>query len=789
MKKIYVVASLILCSFIIHAQEEFVQNIKGQITEATTGLPLIGASVFIIDSEPLIGSSTDENGYYSFERLPVQRYSIGCSYLGYKSQIASNQLLTTGKELVIDFAMEEDLVTVEVEITAIKEQDVKTSELATVSAQTFNSELTSRYAGSRSDVSRMAASFAGVSANDDSRNDIVIRGNSPSGLLWRLNGIDIPNPSHFGALGATGGPVSILNNNLLTNSTFITGAFPANYGNALSGVFDLTMRKGNRDKLEGTFGISFNGFEGGLEGPIGNSGGTFLVAYRYSVLDLISKLGGDTGGGTGTGDAIPSYQDLTLHLDLPTENLGTFSLFGINGSSSIDFLSDIGDSENTNLFSDSNENLYYRSNMKVVGLTNKHYFNNKAYGKLSLSYSSSGVNTVVDTISKNLVEVPFYRDDSSRDRTRVAYDAKVKMDKHHSIIGGAAVNIIQFDFLDSITQDDGSFRLLRDFDGSSNLSQVYGQYQYKPNEKFTFNVGVFGQHFDLNNTAAIDPRIGMKYELSPQISINLGAGKHSKVQDFQLYVVETQLPDNDNIRTNENLSMTKSNQVVLGLDWALAKRWSLKAETYLQQLYDIPVDIKSSTFSAINLGADFAVPSRDSLVNNGTGQNYGLEVTLQRAFDSGFYLLGTLSLFKSTYEGSNGETYSTAFDNGHVANLLVGKEFNLSKKLSIALDTKITSSGGRRYTPIDLEASARAGELVNIASSAYEDQFSSYFRTDFKITIRNNMKRLSQSWSVDLQNVTNRDNVFGQTYDVTNNEVDLAYQLGFYPVIEYRLNF
>jgi len=540
MKNFLFIVCMLFIYTVSYSQEEYIQNIKGQITEAATGLPLIGASVFIIDSDPLVGTSTDENGYYRFDNQPVQRYSIGCSYLGYKAQIASNVLLTTGKELVIDFALEEDLVTVEVEITAIKEQDVKSSELATVSVESFDSELTSRYAGSRSDVSRMAASFAGVSANDDSRNDIIIRGNSPSGLLWRLNGIDIPNPSHFGALGATGGPVSMLNNNLLTNSTFITGAFPANYGNALSGVFDLSLRKGNRDKFEGTFGISFNGFEGGVEGPIGQTGGTYLVSYRYSVIDLISKLGGDTGDGTGTGDAIPSYQDLTFHIDLPTEKLGTFSLFGINGTSSIDFISDIGESENPNLFSDSNQNLYYKSNMQIFGLTNKHYFSNKTYGKLSLSNSRSGVNTIVDTISKALVEVPFYRDDSNRDRSRIAYDAKTKINKNHSVIAGAASNIIRFNFLDSISNSTNSFRILRDFEGRSNLNQVYAQYQYKPNEKLTLNVGAIGQHFSFNNSSAIDPRVSMKYSLSPNLSLNFGAGRHSKVQDFQLYVVETQ---------------------------------------------------------------------------------------------------------------------------------------------------------------------------------------------------------------------------------------------------------
>jgi len=771
------------------AQKEFVQNIKGQVTEQSTGQALVGANVYILGSDPLIGTSTDINGYYQFEDMPVGRYKLGCSYIGYKNSVTGSTLVTTGKELVQDFILQEDLLTVEVEIVAVAERDVQAAEIGTISVQSFDSEVASRYAGSRSDVARMAAGFAGVSANDDSRNDIVIRGNSPSGLLWRMNGVDIPNPSHFGALGATGGPVSMLNNNLLTNSTFMTGAFPSIYGNALSGVFDLTLRKGNKDKFEGLFGISFNGFEAGLEGPLGNKGGSFLVNYRYSVIDLISKLGGSSGGGTGTGDAIPRYQDLSFNFNLPTSKLGAFNLFGLRGNSGIDFISDIESSENPNLFSDSNQNLYYKSDMQVYGLTNKHYFNNKSYGKLILSYSKSGVNTEVDTLSNDLVVTPVYRDDSNQDRLAAGYQYKNKINRKNSLILGTTINQLQFNFLDSIRNIDNTFRTLRDFEGSSILSQAYAQWQYKHNEKMTVNLGVYGQQFHFNNTRAIEPRFNLKYEFSPKLSASFGLGRHSKLQDYQLYLVQTRLPDGTYIETNTDLGMTHSDQAVVGLNYAFAKGWNFKSELYYQNLSNIPVEIDPSNFSALNLGADFNIPSQDSLVNEGTGKNVGMELTLEKAFDKGFYLLGTMSVFKSTFEGSDGVTHSTAFDNGYVGNVLTGKEFKLNDKYSFAVDTKVTMAGGRRYTPIDLEASILEGEAVVQKDAAFDQQFDDYFRTDLQFTVRQNMKRLSQSWSFDLQNVFNTQNVFGETYDARNKEIDIANQLGFFLVIEYRLTF
>ncbi len=785
----YLILVFVLMFQFANGQDQLVQNIKGQVTEKATGLPLIGANLFILDSDPIIGAVTDIDGYYKFEDLPVGRYRLGCSYIGYKSAVTGSVLVTSGKEFVQDFLLEEDLYNIEVEVTAVKEQDVKAAEIGTVSLQVFNSALATRFAGSRSDVARMAAGFAGVSANDDSRNDIIIRGNSPSGLLWRMNGVDIPNPSHFGALGATGGPVSMLNNNLLTNSVFMTGAFPSVYGNALSGVFDLTMRKGNKDKIEGLFGISFNGFEGGLEGPLGKKGGNFLVNYRYSVIDLISKLGGNSGGGTGTGDAIPRYQDLSFHINLPTEKLGSFSMFGIAGNSGIDFLSDLETSESPNLFSDNNQNLYYKTKMQVYGLTNKHYYNNHSYGKFTLSYSNSAANTEVDTLSSDFEVTPVYRDDSSQDRLTAAYQYKNKFNKKHSLIVGATINQLSFNFIDSTLTNNNDFRILRDFDGSSILAQSYAQWQYKYNERLTLNLGIFSQQFYLNNTAVAEPRFNLKYDFSPSLSMSFGVGRHSKLQDYQLYTIETQLEDGSYIKTNEDLDMTKSDQAVLGLKWGFAEKWNLKSEFYYQNLSDIPVESKPSTFSTINLGADFNIPSRDSLVNEGTGKNIGLELTLERTFNKGFYLMSTLSVFKSTYKASDGNTYSTAFDNGYVANILTGKEFKLNDKYSVALDTKITMAGGRRYTPIDLDASIAEGEAVLVKSAAFDQQFDDYFRTDLKISIRQNLKRFSQSWSVDLQNLFNNKNVFGQSYNNRTNEIDITNQLGFYPVIEYKLEF
>ena len=252
---------MLLCTGSLFAQEPS-QTIRGIVIDNQSKTALIGVSVVLLNTENFNGNATDSNGNFRLEKIPVGRQSIKATYVGYRERIIQ-LILTSGKETVITIEMEESVVQgKEVVIIAEREKTKAINEMATVSARSFTIEETSRYAGSRNDPARMASNYAGVSGANDSRNDIIIRGNSPQGVLWRLNGLDIPNPNHFGSLGSTGGPVGILNNNVLDNSDFLTGAFPAEYGNALAGVFDLRMRSGNNEKHEHMFQLGFTFFTG-----------------------------------------------------------------------------------------------------------------------------------------------------------------------------------------------------------------------------------------------------------------------------------------------------------------------------------------------------------------------------------------------------------------------------------------------------------------------------------------------------------------------------------------------
>ena len=273
---------------------------------------------------------TDFDGEFKIPNIPVGKHELTTTILMYDVKTITIEV-NSGKETIVQIPMTESFIEQEAVVVTGRKKGQVINELALISSQQFSVSETDRYPGSRSDPARMASNFAGVGGADDSRNDIVIRGNSPLGVVWRVEGVDIPNPSHFSISGSTGGPVSILNNKILANSDFFMSAFPAEYGNSTSGVFDLKLRKGNDSKHEFTGQFGFLGTELMAEGPMGKDGkSSYLVMGRYSTLSLFSSLGIKIGT-----DAIPTYGDGAFKFNWKLKNGGALSLFAIGGASDI----------------------------------------------------------------------------------------------------------------------------------------------------------------------------------------------------------------------------------------------------------------------------------------------------------------------------------------------------------------------------------------------------------------------------------------------------------------------
>jgi hypothetical protein len=766
------------------------QTIRGTITDQQSKTPIGGVRITLADSTLKLGTLSDDEGRFELKGVPVGRQTVIISMVGYEARVIANLLITTGKEVLLAIDLQEQVSTqAEIVITDERDRTIGGNELASVSSRSMDSELTARYAGSLNDPSRMAANFAGVSQSGDTRNDIIVRGNSPTGLLWRYEGVDVYNPNHFALQGSNGGPISMLNNNVLGVSDFMTGAFPAEYSNATAGAFDIKMRLGNPNKRETMFMVGFNGFELMTEGPISReSQSTYLVSYRYSTLAVFDALGIKFGDLLG----IPFFQDLSFKVNFPTKKAGTFSVFGVGGLNNIDILeSELTEKE----FTDPETRLSYqdirvRGGSGATGLGHTILLNSKSHIKTTLAATGAFRRLDVDSLNPQRAKFPELFQDSDDYKIILTSALHYKFNSRHFVKVGFFLDQINSKVSDcTFVRELGRFHTLRNFDEQTLFTRLYASYQYRLTAGLTLNTGLTYQHLAFNQTQNIEPRIGLRWRFLPEHTISGAYGIHNQMQPFVLYFYRN-LQGQEN---NRNLDFTRSQHLVMSYDWTPTADWRLKVEGYYQMLDQVPVERTPSVFSALNIsGADnSATLDTDNLVNNGTGYNYGAEITIEKSLTRNYYMLLTTSIFDSRYKGSDGIERNTVYNTGYVVNALVGGEYPLTadKKHNLFTDIRLATAGGVRYTPIDMERSQAELRTVYIDSRANTLQATPYFRLDVKFGYRINMRKISQEFYILIQNITNQQNVLLQQYDLRSNSMIERYQLGLFPVFQYKINF
>ena len=786
MKKISLILFSVLCSSFAFAQD-FVQNVRGKIVDAQSGAELPGVMIQLLEGDSTNVVITDVFGDYKLQNIPVGRVDVAFSYNGYQSVLKQNLVITSGKELILNIKLEESATNLNAVTIKLKANQLKpNNKNVVVSNVNLNPEQTQKFAGTNQDVARMAANYAGIVPSGDQRNDIIVRGNSPLGIIWRLEGVNIPNPNHFGSQGASGGPVSILNNNNLASSDFLTGAFPAEYGNGISGAFDLKMRSGNSEKFEFTGMVGFNGLEAGIEGPFSKkSNASYMVNYRYSTLGVFDALGISFGV-----PAVPQYQDVAFKVDVPTKGkLGSFQLFGIGGVSYIELL-DSKKEEDDWTYTSSGTDVRFGTNVSVVGLNHRKFLNKQTYWSNTLSVSATENDVTSDTLADITLD-PFrsYINKSVRTNYSINSFINTKFNAKHSAKIGVITDLINVNFKEEFYSNNESDWLpIVDFNGNTTLFQGFVQHRYKPVDKFVVNSGLHYQRLSLNGSQIIEPRLGIKYDLAPKQSITAASGLHSQIHPLRVYFLETNYDDGTSAKTNTDLDFTKSIHGVLGYNYMIKPNFRFKTEFYYQSIYDTPVK-DGSFYSLANVGADFVFEDVDSLVNKGTGENYGVEVTLEKMFSKGYYFLINSSVYDSKFVGGDGVARNTAFNGNYTFNALGGYEVKVNKKSSLMIDFKFAASGGRRYLRIDLEESISNKEVTFDESSLYELKFNDYYRMDLKIGFRTNGKKVTQEWAFDVQNITNRQNIFREVFDPGTGEINQEYQLGLFPIGFYKITF
>jgi hypothetical protein len=810
--------AFLFCS-VSKSQTLYTQTVRGQVTDKVSSVGLPGVVIRLKnDSTKKHVTTTDANGNFKLVGISIGRRSFIVSLFGYNSLPLTDIIVSSGKETFLNIELEESLVQMdEVVVNADDKKDVVT-DMQAVNVKTFSIEETERYPGSRQDPARMASNFAGVQGTNDSRNDIVVRGNSPAGLLWRLEEIDIPNPNHFAVAGSAGGPTAIINNKYLANSEFYTGAFPANYGNALGGVFDLKMRNGNNQKHERTFQFGLLGTELSLEGPINKEkGSSYYINYRYSTLKLLSGLNINLGT-----SAVPQYQDGAFRLNFPTKKAGVFSISSIGGMSSIKIILSSKTERPKELYGDLNKDQYFNSSMGVAILNHSYSFNSRTFMKTSLAYSGQGLN--VDhylvlrdkNFKPNDTLPPILGYDFYEGKTTLAWYVKHKINPKNSFKVGFFANAFHVNFhdqvkinsrYDTVAQaiNDKPFKTRVNAQADFYLLQPYFAVVHKFNEKWSTNLGVFAQYLTLNGSAVVEPRASLRFQFKPNQSLSLAYGMHSQMQPTYLYFAapDSLVRDGKTYANttkqldNKNLGFSKSQHAVLGYDFQISKYFRTKIEAYYQYLWNVPVYAVPSSVSLLNRGASFNrfFPIY-TMENKGTGYNYGLELTLEKTFHKHYFFLYSASLFDSKYTASNGKTFNTDFNGQYMMNVLGGIEYEIgkSKKNSINVSSKFTYGGGKRYSPVNVAASNAVMDVVADNDKVNTLQFNPYNRLDLRIAYKINAKNATYEIALDLINLMNTKNILALSYspDPANINADPLiknYQLGFLPLFYVKVDF
>jgi hypothetical protein len=774
------IPALILVFFVL--SESFAQRptqtIRGTVTDNASNTPLPFATVVVLNTN--FGTATDNTGNFSLKNVSVGRYNIQVSMIGYEPFVVKEVQVSSGKEVFLNISMKESVETladVVIKPKVNKEQPI--NRIASVSAKMLSVEEARRYAGGFDDPARLVSSFAGVSGNV-SNNALVVRGNSPQSLQWKMEGIEIPNPNHFADMNTFGGGgLTALSSQLLANSDFFSGAMPAEYNNAISGVFDIYMRNGNNQKPEHTFQLGLLGIDASSEGPFKNGGhSSYLFNYRYSTLALLEPLMPQNAGGI-------TYQDLSFKLNFSTKKAGTFSVWGIG------LIDGSGAEAKTNLaewkYDSDKETQDAKQYMGAAGVSHKVILNNRQFVKSTLAATINGLNFSTERMNNNSVLLPKNKINNRNYSFVLSSFINTKFStKHINKTGFVATGMLYDILLKNASAIGNPLQTIAAENGFSTLISVYSNSTLNFSEKLTINAGINSQLFTLNKHYTVEPRVGIKYQFVPDQTISLAYGLHSRLERLNYYFIKNSKYSNDAL--NRNLDFTKSHHLVLGYDISLSEVTHLKIEAYYQSLFNVPV-IADSSFSMINQQNDWFFNGK--LQNKGKGKNYGVDMTFEKYLSQGYYYLITTSVFNSQYKGGDNIWRDTRYNRNFTFNFLIGKEWQVGrgKQNILSLNARLSYQGGDHYSPINTVASATAQEAIFDETRAFSKQFSPAFTSHFTASYKINKKRSAREIVLKIINATSYKEFTGFQYNYKTQTVEECREALFIPNLSYKIEF
>lgn len=755
------------------------QTVKGSVFDIESHEPLIGASIVLVESNPIIGATTGIDGNFNIGNVPLGRHTLRVSYIGYETATVSEIMVTSGKEISLQIGLKQNITEMdEVVILAHTQKDRPQNTMANVSARSFTVEETRRYAGGLDDPARLVSAYAGVSSGNIQDNSIIVRGNAPQGVAWRLEGVEIPTPHHFSGANVTGGGmVTLFSSQVMANSDFYSGAFPAEYGDALAAVFDMKLRTGNANKREHTAQLGILGIDLASEGPFSDqSDASYLFNYRYSTFGLLADLKMiET-------DQLFKYQDLSFKLNFPTSKAGVFSLWGIGG---IDNATEPAENNSEKWEVDFDRITFlWKTYVGTLGLSHKIITGKNTYLHSTAAISGVQNKMITQYVNNDLSLQPdmdLINNSTTATFTSVLnhkFNARIAMRSgltYKKMFYGVDIAGTQF-------YVPGTYRQLVKENGKTDLGELFTQLKYDITSAFSLNGGLHAGYFGVNNEITVEPRVGFRWVVHPNHAISGGYGLHSRPEELKMYLMEV-----DGKQPNKSLRLSKAHHIVLGYDWRINENLRFKAETYYQRIFDVPGEVGTS-FSLINFKQDYTLSK--AMVNNTVGHNVGIDLTLEKFLSNNYYYLLTASFFDSKYKAGDGVWHNTRYNKGYVANALFGREFFFKRNTrTLDLNFRISLTGGERYTPVLEEESIANQRIVTDDSRAFEAQYNPMLYLDCSIGYRINHRRASSLVSLQVKNALGTEIIQGHNYNFKTNAIQLDKSRAVIPSISYKIEF
>lgn len=783
MKRILFITAFSLVIFFIGITSVQAQSngqiVKGKIFDVDSHEPLIGATIVVAGSEPLIGATSDTNGNFVLNNVGLGRQTFTVSYVGYESKTIPQIMITSGKEVVLEIELKQMAVGMdEVVVYGNSDKGRPQNSMANVSARSFSVEETRRYAGGIDDPARLVSTFSGVTTGSLQDNSIIVRGNAPQGVAWRLEGVEIPTPHHFAGANVTGGGmVTLFSSQMMANSDFYTGAFPAEYGDALAAVFDMKLRSGNPDKHEHAVQVGLLGVDVASEGPFSKkSDASYLFNYRYSTFGLLADLKIlDT-------EQLFKYQDLSFKINIPTKHAGVFSLWGIGG---VDSATE-GVEKDFDKWEVDFDRITFTWDTKLgtTGLNHKIITGTNTYIHSTAAISGVQNKMITQYVNDDLSLQPDMDLINNSFTFTLSSVLNHKFSAKSTMRSGLVYKRLGYNLDIAGTQNylPGTYQKLMKENGNTNSFDAFAQIKHDFTNAISANIGLHGQYFGLNEEFTVEPRAGLRFTVHPQHVVSVGYGMHSHPEELKMYFMEL-----NGERPNTSLRLSKAHHFVLGYDWRISKNWRFKAEGYYQHLYDIPGE-EGTSYSLINYKQDYML--RKKLLNNTVGRNYGVDLTLEKFLSNNYYFLATASFFDAKYKAGDNVWHNTRYNKGYVTNLLFGRErFFKNNKRALDYNIRLNLTGGERYSPVLEKESIEQQMIITDETRAFSMQHDPIFYADFTINYRINHKHSSSQISLQVKNIFAASTVENFNYNFKTNSVQLYTNKFVLPVINYKIEF